>query len=245
VPFAACPLRRIVAKLRDALFHPLQTGDLVLDAVCAGTLAAFLAEFRMSKETHGPDAIGHAEQNDTFARPPFVVPLFKLETYAKAMKEGLIPGVTNYDTQFPATVEEARAFVAASHARGLPVFIHANREQAQAFALAAGVDVIAHGMWRDRNEDAVLDARAREILGTIARDGIGYQPTTQVMVGLRDMLDDRYLARPELADACPAVRIDWYASEEGGWFVRQMRSNAPDGETVIRGTSEGNPVRKR
>jgi imidazolonepropionase-like amidohydrolase len=55
------------------------------------------------------------------------------------------------------TVAEAKALVAATHARGMPVFIHANRMRGQAFAVNAGVDVIAHGMWREPGEEPALE----------------------------------------------------------------------------------------
>lgn len=48
------------------------------------------------------------------------------------------------------TVEMMRAVVAAAHAHGMPVFLHANSKEAQEFALQAGVDVIAHGMCTGR-----------------------------------------------------------------------------------------------
>ena len=85
-------------------------------------------------------------------------------------------------------MDEVKELVAAAHARGKPVFMHANRKRAQAFAVAAGVDVIAHGLWREQGEEVALDAEAREILTTVARRGIGYQPTTQVIVGELDMI---------------------------------------------------------
>jgi imidazolonepropionase-like amidohydrolase len=134
-------------------------------------------------------------------------------------------------------LETAQALVAAAHEHGLPVFIHANRKGDQAFSVEAGVDVIVHGMWRNPDEEAALDNEAREILAAVARDKIGYQPTTQVIVGLQDMLHGDYLARPELADAYPAALIDWYASKEGGWYADLMRnSGVEDMETFIRET---------
>jgi imidazolonepropionase-like amidohydrolase len=137
------------------------------------------------------------------------------------------------------TVDDTRALVAAAHAHGLPVFIHANRENSQALAVAAGVDVIVHGMWRDLGEDATLDAKAREILSSIARDRIGYQPTTQVIVGLRDMMRADYLARPELADVYPRTLINFYASKEGGWYADYIKKlNVSNGETFFRETIE-------
>ena len=62
--------------------------------------------------------------------------------------------------------------------------------------MVAGVDVIEHGMWRDPGEDATLDAGASAVLAAIVRDGIGYQPSTQVIVGLLDMLKSQgFLSR--------------------------------------------------
>jgi len=160
---------------------------------------------------------------------------------ARIAADGAICVKTVYEEGVPGfptpSVETARALVAAAHERGLPVFIHANRKGGQAFSVAAGVDVIVHGMWRSLNEEAALDNEAREILAAIARDNIGYQPTTQVIVGLQEMLQDDYLARPELADAYPAALIDWYASKEGGWYADLMRSaGVKDREAFIRET---------
>lgn len=129
--------------------------------------------------------------------------------------DGAICVKTIYEQSFAPTVEQVRALVAAAHAHDMPVFIHANRKRAQAFAVAAGVDVIVHGMWRDPGGETVLDDEGREVLASIVRDDIGYQPTTQVIVGLLDMLRLDYLSRADLLDAYPAALIDLYASGEG------------------------------
>jgi imidazolonepropionase-like amidohydrolase len=126
------------------------------------------------------------------------------------------------------TVDEVNSLVAAAHARNMPVFMHANRKRAQAVAVAAGVDVIAHGMWRDPGEGVALDAEARDILATVARDGIGYQPTTQVIVGERDMLQDDYLTRAQVADAYPAAFIDWCTREKDDCGPDRFRSRGQD-----------------
>ena len=124
------------------------------------------------------------------------------------------------------SVEEVRVLVAAAHARKLPVLIHANRKKSQAFAVEAGVDVIVHGMWRNPDEAAALDDEAREVLAGIVRDKIGYQPTTQVIVGFVDMHRADYLTRPDLANAYPATLIDLYASKEGAAGVPDWIKNA-------------------
>ncbi len=150
--------------------------------------------------------------------PPVVDPAMHTPeaVVAHMAADGAVCVKTFYDRGLTPTVEEVRALVAAAHARDMPVFIHANRKRAQAFAVAAGVDVIAHGMWRDPGEDAALDTEARDVLAAIVREGIGYQPTTQVIVGLLDMLSTDYLARPDVADAYPVALIDVYARQGAG-----------------------------
>ena len=132
------------------------------------------------------------------------------------------------------TVDEVKELVTAAHARGLPVFMHANRKSAQAVAVGAGVDVIAHGMWREPGEQVALDAEERELLMTVARRGTGYQPTTQVIVGELDMLRADYWAEPLLADAYPAALIDWCAHAQDGCGADRHRDAAA--EPSIRGT---------
>jgi imidazolonepropionase-like amidohydrolase len=132
------------------------------------------------------------------------------------------------------TVDEVKELVTAAHARGLPVFMHANRKHAQAVAVGAGLDVIAHGMWREPGEEGALDTEAREILMTVARNGTGYQPTTQVIVGELDMLRDDYLAQPQLADVYPATFIDWCSHAKDGCGDDRHRNAAA--EPSIRGT---------
>jgi len=142
-----------------------------------------------------------------------------------------------YERGFESTLEDGRALVTAAHARNMPVFIHANRKRAQVFGVAIGADAIAHGMWRDPDEPVELDDEAREVLAEVARKRIGYQPTTQVIVGLYDMLRTDYLAQPVLADVYPAALIDLYAGNEGAAGVPLWTRLRGDAERVrLRGT---------
>ncbi|HEV8330186.1 MAG TPA: amidohydrolase family protein [Steroidobacteraceae bacterium] len=134
------------------------------------------------------------------------------------------------------SVDELKSLVTAAHAHDLPVFIHANRKHAQAVAVAAGVDVIAHGMWREAGEAAALDDEAREILAAIVRDHIGYQPTTQVIAGELDMMLPDYLARPELADAYPAGLIALYASEGAAGTPDWSKNAGIEAQSSVRET---------
>jgi imidazolonepropionase-like amidohydrolase len=144
---------------------------------------------------------------------------------------------TMYDSfaRLTPSVEELEALVSAAHTRDLPVFIHANRREGQASAVAAGVDVIAHGMWRNQNEAPELDEEARGILSDVASNRVGYQPTTQVIVGELDAIDEAYLKRPSLADVIPARLNAWYASTQYENPVR-TRNSSRGAETRLRGT---------
>jgi imidazolonepropionase-like amidohydrolase len=116
-------------------------------------------------------------------------------------------------------VEMIRKVVAAAHARNMPVFLHANSKPAQAFAVEAGVDVIAHGMWNGHESSAAkLDADVEPIVKSILAKGMGYQPTTQVIRGLGGILDDQFFADPLLARVYAPELIAWYRSPEGRWF---------------------------
>jgi imidazolonepropionase-like amidohydrolase len=120
------------------------------------------------------------------------------------------------------TLEMMRAVIAAAHARGLPVFLHANSMAAQEFAVEAGVDVIAHGMWNGQRSTATaLDKGVEPILQEIVKRGMGYQPTAQVIRGLGAELDDQFLQDPLLRRVYPEELIAWFRSPEGGWFRRE------------------------
>jgi imidazolonepropionase-like amidohydrolase len=156
---------------------------------------------------------------------------------ARIAADGAICIKTIYDRGLEPTVEEGRALVAAAHARNLPVFIHANRRRSQAFAVAAGVDAIVHGMWREPNEEAALDDEARGILADIVRARIGYQPTTQVIVGELDMLRGDYFTRPELTDVYPEAFIDWCAPKQNGCAATHWsRGAGARSEARVQGT---------
>ena len=170
--------------------------------------------------------------------PADAVPNTSDAVSARIAASGAVCLKTIHDRGLEPSVEEGRALVAAAHAHDLPVVIHANRKRSQAFAVAAGVDAIVHGMWRDPGEDAALDDEARKILADVARLKIGYQPTTQVIASLRDVMRDDYLARPELADAYTASFIDWCARKESGCAATHWsRTFGPDADERLRATT--------
>jgi imidazolonepropionase-like amidohydrolase len=121
-------------------------------------------------------------------------------------------------------LDTIRDLVKAAHAAHMPAFIHANGTDAQEFAVKAGADIIAHGLWHwNREQDATeLTPRAKKILDGVLKAKMGWQPTMQVLYGLQDIFDPTYLSDPRIAKVVPASAIEWYRSAEGQWFHNQL-----------------------
>jgi imidazolonepropionase-like amidohydrolase len=117
-------------------------------------------------------------------------------------------------------LDTMRALVKAAHAAHMPVFIHANGTDAQEFAVQAGADIIAHGLWHwNREQEATeLTTRAKTILDSVLKAKMGWQPTMQVLYGERDLFDPTYLADVRLTRVVPPSALEWYRSPEGQWF---------------------------
>ena len=124
------------------------------------------------------------------------------------------------------TLDMIRDVVRESHVRGLPVLMHANSLAAWRFATAAGVDVIAHGMWNwDEEEHSgnELPPRIRALLDTVAARRIGFMPTLRVIDGLGAMYDPAFLDDPRLARVLPKAVIAWYRTPPGQAYAAEMR----------------------
>ncbi len=129
-------------------------------------------------------------------------------------------GFGDVDVQRAPRLDTIRALVAAAHAAQMPVLIHANSTDGQEFAVAAGVDVIVHGMWHWQREQAAteLTSRAKRILDDVLQAKIGWQPTMQVLYGIQDVFDPRYLSDAHVAHVVPASVLEWYRSPQGQWY---------------------------
>lgn len=126
-------------------------------------------------------------------------------------------------------LDTIRALVNAAHGAHLPVLIHATSTEAQEFALDAGVDIIAHGLWRWTGEPGTseLTPRVTRVLNRIVKANVAWQPTMQVSYGFRDMFDPDYLADPQLTRVLPASLIAWYRTPEGQWFHDTVARSLP------------------
>lgn len=131
------------------------------------------------------------------------------------------------------TMADAKKLVREAHAVGLPVFMHANATEMQAFAVEAGADIIAHGMWHWDVPPNGVPARGtvrpavKKVLDDVIARQIGWQPTLQVLPGERDLADPNYLSDPALLKVYPKSLIDWYGTSEGKWFRDLVVPNLP------------------
>jgi imidazolonepropionase-like amidohydrolase len=128
---------------------------------------------------------------------------------------------------------------------GLVMMMHANSFEAQQFAVDAGVDVIAHGMWNwgALGRQPELPPEIKALLDRIVKKRTGYQPTIQVMEGLRAYFDPEYLKMPAIPRVIPATLLAWYNSPEGKWFRKEIdEENTPDAE-MRQGFDRG-PIRR-
>ena len=123
-------------------------------------------------------------------------------------------------------LDTIRALIKAAHAAHMPVLMHANSTDGQAFALQAGADIIAHGLWHWNREPqaTTLTPRAKEILQRVLKADVGWQATLRVLAGHRDVFDPQFLSDPRVAAVVPNVALDWYRTDAGQWF---HRSTAP------------------
>ena len=118
-------------------------------------------------------------------------------------------------------LETIREVVKAAHAVGLTVLMHANSDEAQRFGLDAGVDIMAHGLWnwnQQHSTSTELTPGIRKILDDELAQNVGWQPTIQVLYGIRDLLSTSFLSDPRLSRVLPSNLLDWYRSPEGQWF---------------------------
>jgi imidazolonepropionase-like amidohydrolase len=131
-----------------------------------------------------------------------------------------------YDFPVP-PVELIADVVKEAHANNLTVLMHGNSLEAQHFAAIAGVDALAHGAWHwgDWNGAEDIPEQVRHILDEIIGGNIGYQSTAQVIYGERDLFDPQFLNDPRLEAVYGQELLNWYRSEDAGWFRRQLMEN--------------------
>jgi imidazolonepropionase-like amidohydrolase len=128
---------------------------------------------------------------------------------------------------------------------GLVLMMHANSFEAQKFAVAGNVDVLAHGMWNwgDLDKKAELPAEIKDLLDQIAEKRIGYQSTIQVMQGLRVYFDPAYLKTGAIPKVIPQEMLEWFRSPEGKWFRKEIDDDDTPDAAMFEGYEHG-PIRR-
>jgi imidazolonepropionase-like amidohydrolase len=118
---------------------------------------------------------------------------------------------------------------------GLVLMMHANSFEAQNFAATGNVDVIAHGMWNwgDLDKQTELPTEIKTLLDQIVEKKIGYQPTIQVMGGLRAYFDPEYLKLEAIPKIIPGQMLDWFNSPAGKWFKKELNGDGTPDATVL------------
>jgi len=110
------------------------------------------------------------------------------------------------------SVEILRDVVAEAHARGLPVLLHATTPEGHAVGLAAGVDVLAHGMWEWTGQsftDPQPSVTIREIARQVAASHIAVQPTFQTIQNTASLFRPDVLEDPRWRDVVPSAYLDY------------------------------------
>jgi hypothetical protein len=72
-----------------------------------------------------------------------------------------------------------------------------------------------------------LTALERSVLDRVVAANVGWQPTLQVLYGLRNLFDDATLVDARLTRVLPSSLIEWYRTPEGRWFRDSIVADVP------------------
>lgn len=127
----------------------------------------------------------------------------------------------------------------------LVMVTHGNSLESQTFAVNGGADVLAHGMWHwgELNNSKELPEEVKQLLDKVIAKQIGYQPTMQVLYGLRAYVDPDYLNNPALAKLLPPAMLAWLKTPEGSWFKQEVAEEGETDEAVRQGMEA--PLRRQ
>jgi hypothetical protein len=109
----------------------------------------------------------------------------------------------------------------------MPLVMHAPSEQGHRLALDAKAQVLAHGMWGWPLQEELfwvttLSKEQQQLLGDIARAGIGYQPTLRTILAEYGLLQGKVLSDPQLKMVCPPAYLTYLLSVPAQWAQQQI-----------------------
>jgi hypothetical protein len=112
----------------------------------------------------------------------------------------------------------------ASKEHDLILMAHANAIDMQMIAEKIKVDVIAHGLWNWNQFDFEPDIplEIKQLLDQIIAKKIVFQPTFNVMDGLKGVTVDNILDDPLYSKVISKQAMAWYRTDEGLWFKNEI-----------------------
>lgn len=129
---------------------------------------------------------------------------------------------SQWSTLLPKTLQRIKA---SAEQFNLPILAHANALDMQQLALAAQVDVIAHGMWNwgQYSREKNISDEIAVTLDKIITDNVGYMPTQRVIAGLGEVMIPTIEDSLEFLSVTPKSLLDWYKTPEAQWFKEELR----------------------
>lgn len=135
---------------------------------------------------------------------------------------------------------------------GLPLVMHAPSEQGHRLALHAKAQVLAHGMWgwplhEESFWSTTLSKEHQQLLGDIAKAGIGYQPTLRTILAEHELLQGNVLSDPQLKKVFPPTYLAYLQSAPAQWAQQQImrrlqRWSAPVQQLMAKQQLEGSAI---
>ncbi|GGF57377.1 amidohydrolase family protein [Alteromonas lipolytica] len=110
----------------------------------------------------------------------------------------------------------------------IQVWAHANAIDMFQIALTHHVDGLAHGLWNWQWPANPDQPPVTETLDTLINSHTAYMPTIQVMLSLQGMYDDKTLTDTRREQVLPHSLLNWYTTEEGQWFKREITRDFGD-----------------
>jgi hypothetical protein len=98
--------------------------------------------------------------------------------------------------------------------------------------------------WDDLNNRPALPPEIKSLLDRIVENKIGYQPTIQVMGGLRAYFDPEYLRTKNISKVISSGLLAWFNSSDGKSFKRELAGDDSPSDAVMRAGFEQGPIRR-